>query len=623
MARWSDLKDGSGVNCVETVSEIDWFDNGDACVKRGVEDSEDKVRELFDQVLMVLLRGVYAKSGVRPIPVLLGDGRAMDLFKLFCLVRERGGFDSVSKEKLWGVIAEKFGLDFRVSGSLKLIYFKYLDELDQWLNRISRDRTLRNGTLRNGSYDCGGNLGLLSLELEKRFRDLSEDGKEQEKKDGKIKPVDFDEIGEHIDVAHKDSVKFHRKGKQTKMSENITKTIIDDDEKICLDGKDDGKPNSNIAESETNFRKRKRDMFSGMLNWLNQVAKNPSDPSIGRIPGPSKWKENESKEFWSWALLAREATLRRRNVDSTEEHSPAQQKKLKMHPSMYEDLVVPNHQPVEGLRFSKRLPSMVKTSTCPCCNSCSDKHAKLASPKAKLETHPKAKLETHPKKLVPVKTESEGTKPAACSSGDDYPVEKHVLLGAEFQAEVPVWTGVIPESDSKWLGTKTWPPDNQNQNALVVVEPPGKGRYESCDCPRPTSVECIRFHIAEKRMKLKLELGTTFYQWKFNQMGEEVSLSWSAGEEQKFKQVMRTNPPFLGKSYFPKKTWKDLVSYYFNVFLLRRRIYQNRVTPRDVNSDDDESDFGSLGEAFGHLAVKASGPSFLPCSLNEQCTDLE
>ncbi|GAB4857405.1 hypothetical protein Ancab_015314 [Ancistrocladus abbreviatus] len=167
-------------------------------------------------------------------------------------------------------------------------------------------------------------------------------------------------------------------------------------------------------------------MFSGMLSWLNKVAKNPSDPSIGRIPGPSKWKVTESKELWSWALLARGATLQRRFVDSNEEQSPAQQKKLKMHPSMYEDPIVPNHRPSEGLRCSKRLLSLVITSICPCCDSCLVKHTKLGSPKTMLETHSK--------KLEPVKTESEAAKPAGCSSEGTDSVEKQFLGWGRFSS---------------------------------------------------------------------------------------------------------------------------------------------------------------------------------------------
>ena len=39
---------------------------------------------------------------------------------------------------------------------------------------------------------------------------------------------------------------------------------------------------------------------------------------------------------------------------------------------------------------------------------------------------------------------------------------------------------------------------------------------------------------------------------------------------------------------FPSRTKKDIVSYYFNVFMLKVRAEQNRLDPRNIDSDDDE-----------------------------------
>ena len=59
----------------------------------------------------------------------------------------------------------------------------------------------------------------------------------------------------------------------------------------------------------------------------------------------------------------------------------------------------------------------------------------------------------------------------------------------------------------------------------------GKGRQDSCDCELPGSIECVRFHIAGKRLRAKLELGSAFYYWKLEKMGEEVNLSWTKEQE--------------------------------------------------------------------------------------------
>jgi len=47
----------------------------------------------------------------------------------------------------------------------------------------------------------------------------------------------------------------------------------------------------------------------------------------------------------------------------------------------------------------------------------------------------------------------------------------------------------------------------------------GKGRQDSCSCQVQGSVEYVRFHIADKRAKLKLKLGAAFYQWNLDKVG--------------------------------------------------------------------------------------------------------
>ncbi|KAK4761678.1 hypothetical protein SAY87_029562 [Trapa incisa] len=201
----------------------------------------------------------------------------------------------------------------------------------------------------------------------------------------------------------------------------------------------------------------------------------------------------------------------------------------------------------------------------------------------------------------------------------DGPSPKHKPIGPLFQAEVPKWTGIICKSDPKWLGTKVLPLQND-------IESLGRGRESVCACPHPSSVECIKFHIAEKRLKLKLQLGySLFYDWRFNCMGEEVAIQWTPEEETRFKKIMGSS---VGEhrwgslfKHFPNKTRKDLVNYYFNVFILRHRCYQNHVTPKDIDSDGEDSDFGSFGDCLDR--DRAQMLDYLPCSLNEQCTKWE
>lgn len=297
------------------------------------------------------------------------------------------------------------------------------------------------------------------------------------------------------------------------------------------------------------------------------------------------------------------------------------QKKLKMHPSFYEDSNVINHRSAEGLRCSERLPSFTKPRFCPCCNSCS------ASPR-KVVTGCKVEDENKPKEQPHLSVDIRRTNQTDGIYNDE-PFQKLVCVGPLFQAEVPEWTGIVAESDSKWLGTRFWPSQNRKHKSLMEKDPFGKRKQDSCSCQIPGSVRCIRFHIAENRMKLKLELGSLFYQWGFDRMGEEVSLSWTIAEEKRFKDMVRLKPPSLNKffwdievyKFLPTKTREKLVRYYLNVFLVRRRAYQNRVTPKDIDSDDDETEFGCVGGSYGYESLNVPGSKLLVCTQNKQCTD--
>lgn len=196
------------------------------------------------------------------------------------------------------------------------------------------------------------------------------------------------------------------------------------------------------------------------------------------------------------------------------------------------------------------------------------------------------------------------------SALDKY-VPKRIPWGPRFEANLPEWTGVASESDPKWLGTRVWPLEKVEHRYLIERDPIGKGRQESCGCEVPGSIKCVRFHIAEKRLRVKLELGSAFYQWKFEKMGEEVKISWTEEEERRFEAILRSNPPPLQKCFwdqifkiFPTKSRADLVSYYFNVFLLQRRGYQNRFTPNNIDSDDEEES-GLVTNGIGHEADKS------------------
>lgn len=195
---------------------------------------------------------------------------------------------------------------------------------------------------------------------------------------------------------------------------------------------------------------------------------------------------------------------------------------------------------------------------------------------------------------------------------------KRIPVGIHFQAEVPEWTEVASDSDLKWLGTRIWPEEEEvNRNCLIERDPTGFGRRDLCSCEFKGSFECVRSHVSERRIRLKLELGVAFYHWHIDKMGEEVALSWNKAEESNFEAIVRSNPPSQGKcfweelhKYFRYKKREQLVSYYLNVFLLRRRALQNRSTPIEISSDDDDLEFETTTNCTGQMAVRCPKPSY-------------
>ena len=112
-------------------------------------------------------------------------------------------------------------------------------------------------------------------------------------------------------------------------------------------------------------------------------------------------------------------------------------------------------------------------------------------------------------------------------SFEDNHIPRPVIpIGPRFQAEVPTWedrTNIQHNDDSlKLMGIQLWPMPNISENKTNDV---GGGRCDSCSCEFPGSIDCVKLHIREARELLKLEIGTTFSSWKFDEMGEDVSKS--------------------------------------------------------------------------------------------------
>ncbi|KAK3222888.1 hypothetical protein Dsin_009913 [Dipteronia sinensis] len=198
---------------------------------------------------------------------------------------------------------------------------------------------------------------------------------------------------------------------------------------------------------------------------------------------------------------------------------------------------------------------------------------------------------------------------------------KQVPLGPNHQASIPSWGGCMNnnildcestmsannspnylrsycsadiETEEKLMGTCIIPMPDRN---LYVLKSDNAGEGTmNCDCLDEGSVRCVRQHVMEAREKLLKSLGhEKFVKLGFCDMGEEVSGKWSEAEEQVFHEVVYSNPVSSGRNFwkqlsavFPSRTRKEIVNYYFNVFMLRRRAAQNRSHMLDIDSDDDE-----------------------------------
>ncbi|CAA0838747.1 AT-rich interactive domain-containing protein 2 [Striga hermonthica] len=744
MEKWAELIDndggggGGGGEGGNSQGNI-WFDFDldFPNEKYRIDPCKERLRGLFDQLLVAFLNEKSASDCVRPIPALCRDGQPVDLLKLFWVVRKIGGHEEVSRNNLWGFVSKECGLGIGVVQiqSVKLIHDKYLNELDQWLHRV-----VSKGDVESENGGVVKKLDLLSRELEASFGNLLDNRQKEESTkffqdvnenetlistNGRISEIlcsgnngrstehvvhelqdvkididkginGFDSPAKRVVVkksvtkrvvkkssdntvngakangfskvqdndcsgrsCNEDEANFKKKvfnkvinkvlnsertisdvtiknnsdvrlsakkvvGGVPSKARDLSEKIIDYKEKVEVERDIDNViPSRSDNGNSSNFRKRKREPrpFLEMLNWLTRVAKSPHDSPMGNIPERSKCIDCGNEELWVQAVSAREALLIKRHADTNADDSLVKDKqKARMHPSMYQDDFL-DHQTPYKLKSSDRASNSPKSHLCHCCNSNTARNKTIDQQEAnKVSSSPKA-----PVKLVLTDAEKQSKISNGKNSSLEVSVEKKVSVGPLHQAVVPEWTGVISESDSKWLGTRMWAPtDCEKKSMLDKMDSIGKGRSHSCDCVFPNSVECIRFHVAEERLKLKRELGVIFYRWRFDRMGEEVSLSWTEDEEKIFKDMMRSYAAFPNKfwnnsfRFLPSKTREKLVSYYFNVFLVNKRSYQNRVTPKDVDSDDDEKEFGSVGGSFGYKALYVHGTSSVSCTLNQE-----
>lgn len=315
------FSNGSSLDCLGAETVGAFHGNGFCTVNDDpVADHEmAKQQHLFRELFPIYLKENSSRGIDRPVPVLLGDGQLVDLYKLFTAVKERGGCAVVSRKSLWGCVAQDLGLNLEVSPSVKLVYHRYLQEFEGWLRRTYEERKFENG-------DHGGDWGFnsLPLDLEKEFRGLlSSNPKEEETE---LVPSESDKIMKYIDLVNDKSDTHMSDAENENKCEGLQLVDGNGDAKLCNGGGEDGPStlDSENAEKEFNSRKRKREEFSGMLNWIRNIGKRLLDPLPQPIPKPSKLKEYKGQDFFGLTLRAREALLVHKHEEPNSESSSLQ-----------------------------------------------------------------------------------------------------------------------------------------------------------------------------------------------------------------------------------------------------------------------------------------------------------
>ncbi|KAF8118872.1 hypothetical protein N665_0002s0174 [Sinapis alba] len=232
----------------------------------------------------------------------------------------------------------------------------------------------------------------------------------------------------------------------------------------------------------------------------------------------------------------------------------------------------------------------VVPSSLPCSSSRRDGVVSTAPPGTSLQNTNDSISEKKRKRVKPCVPSNRSVKTLKGVSLGSNKTKPVIPIGPGFQAEIPVWIaptkkgkfyGSPGDSDTlRWLGTGVWP--TYSLKKKVHYKKIGEGRPDSCSCATPGSTDCVKLHIKEARELLEKETGGAFYTWKFDEMGGVGSKSWTAKEEQKFEALVKNNPlsscdgfwKYASKA-FPRRSEKDIISYYYNVFLNHR------------NSDDD------------------------------------
>lgn len=335
MGRWPISSNGSILNCNK---DVDPYPSNGCCIAPDClvegsyanvdyDDCKATIRCSFEKILSVFLKEIGRRGIVRPVPALLGEGGSLDLFELFMVVRDKGGYQVVSEKELWSSVVVELGLHPELSASVKLIYSKYLSELEKWLLARCGGTKLENG---NSYYHYEKSSPFL-LELEAKIKGMLYGVLRQKSIYDECSGFKSNKQSENVNVAA--SVEEEIKSPKIKKEEHNIHQDVAQIQKNCSKIPQDDGENDRIhvvencrsldavnVETEIDSRGRYRESLLRMLKWARKTAKHPADPSNGTIPGSSKWKGFSSNNaIWLQVIRAKDALLIRKGVDKNAE----------------------------------------------------------------------------------------------------------------------------------------------------------------------------------------------------------------------------------------------------------------------------------------------------------------
>lgn len=206
-----------------------------------------------------------------------------------------GGYDRVSAGCGWASVAQAIGMDSRCGSAVKLVFFKYLDALERWVQRLSGKKV-------PGEYYASRHFG--AKVLTEHFE------------------VDGQSPTFSISKKNQSLTPFKGSGCNYQIDTNVN----DNGGVVMLE--------TSSVDGGIICQRKKQEALEGMLIWARYVARNPNFHCLGKLEGTNEGKAEDlaAEENHTRVLLARQALLLQKVVDQT---SPEENQVLVHHVCLY------------------------------------------------------------------------------------------------------------------------------------------------------------------------------------------------------------------------------------------------------------------------------------------------